>query len=188
MHHPPPYCTLIQCLFSINMQQVLMSMGVIFFSVRMNSVTLCCFIRTSTSDIVPSDCPSAAICHTATKRSGILVGRFNLYCLPPTSASDTVGWHNKIRGITFGEAVINLLHTYSLRWVFLKNDHKRRGVLRRHHHPAMQLVNKQWKEINSTDKQWPDNPQMITRSSGVANRKKEEKNVYPHSGWKRNTK
>jgi len=27
-----------------------------------------------------SDCPSATTCHTATKRNGILAGRFHLYC------------------------------------------------------------------------------------------------------------
>ena len=38
-----------------------------------------CFIHTSMSDTILSDCPSA-ICRIATKRNGILVGRFNLYC------------------------------------------------------------------------------------------------------------
>ena len=38
------------------------------------------FIRTSMSEAIWSGCPSAAICHTATKHYGILVGRFNLYC------------------------------------------------------------------------------------------------------------
>jgi len=41
-----------------------------------------CFICTSVSDIILSDCPSAATCHTATKCNGILTGRFNLYCHP----------------------------------------------------------------------------------------------------------
>ena len=38
------------------------------------------FIHTSMSDDILSDCPSAAICRTATKCNGILVGRFHLYC------------------------------------------------------------------------------------------------------------
>ena len=36
------------------------------------------------SDAVLSDCPSSAICHTATTHNGILVGRFNLYCNTPS--------------------------------------------------------------------------------------------------------
>jgi len=36
-----------------------------------------------------------------TKCNGILAGRFNLYSTPPTSASDIMGQHNKIDGISF---------------------------------------------------------------------------------------
>ena len=43
-------------------------------------MTPLCFICTSTSDTILSDCPSAAICHGATKGIGILLGRFNPYC------------------------------------------------------------------------------------------------------------
>ena len=50
------------------------------FSVWRNSVTYLFFICTSMSDTMLSDCPSAAICHTATTWNRILVGRFNLYC------------------------------------------------------------------------------------------------------------
>ena len=50
-----------------------------FFSTWGNSVPQLCFIHTSMSAIILSDFPSAAICHTATKCNGILVGRFNLY-------------------------------------------------------------------------------------------------------------
>ena len=39
-----------------------------------------CFISTSMSDAILSDCPSAAIRHTATKCNRILLGRFKLYC------------------------------------------------------------------------------------------------------------
>ena len=55
-----------------------MSMGAIF-STWKNSVKLLCFIHT---DTILSDCPSAAICHTARNCNGILVGRFNFYCHP----------------------------------------------------------------------------------------------------------
>ena len=56
-----------------------MSVGA-FFSAWRNSVTHLCFILTSMSDAILSDCPSAAICHTATECNGILVGRFKLCC------------------------------------------------------------------------------------------------------------
>jgi len=46
-----------------------------------NSIPHLCFVCTSMSDTAVSDCPSAAICHTATTWDGVLVGRFHLYCL-----------------------------------------------------------------------------------------------------------
>ena len=52
-----------------------MSVGAIC-SERRNSVAAIFFICTS----IVSECPSAAICHMATKCNGILEGRFNLYC------------------------------------------------------------------------------------------------------------
>ena len=58
-----------------------MSVGAIFSTWR-NSVPHLCFIRTSTPDAILSDCPSAAVWHTATKWNGKLVGRFSLYCHP----------------------------------------------------------------------------------------------------------
>ena len=54
--------------------------GCHFFSARRNSVPQLCFICTSTSNAIVSECPSAAICHTAATCSGILVGRFSLHC------------------------------------------------------------------------------------------------------------
>jgi len=57
-----------------------MSVGAIFSTWR-NSILLICFSHTSMSGTVPSQWPSAAICHTATKCNWILVGRFNFYCL-----------------------------------------------------------------------------------------------------------
>ena len=79
--------------------------GYRFFSTRRNSVTLHCFIHTSVSDAILSDCPSAAICHRATTWNGILAERFNLYC--HTTTICTVGQHHKIEGITFGAALID---------------------------------------------------------------------------------
>jgi len=48
--------------------------------VQRNSMTHLWTKCTLTSDRILSNCPSAAICHTATKCNGIPVGRFNLYC------------------------------------------------------------------------------------------------------------
>ena len=56
-----------------------MSVGTIF-STWTNSVPHLCFIHTSMSDTIVSECPSAAICHTATTWNWISVGRFSLYC------------------------------------------------------------------------------------------------------------
>jgi len=52
-----------------------------------------------------SDCSFAAICPSAIKCNGILMGRFNLYCHPPLSVSDVAGQHNKTGDITFGAAI-----------------------------------------------------------------------------------
>ena len=83
-----------------------MSVGAIFSTWR-NSVSYFCFLWTSVSDAVLSDCPSAVICHMAAKWNGILAGRFSLYRKPPVSASDVAGQHHKIGGITF-----RALHIY----------------------------------------------------------------------------
>ena len=56
-----------------------MSIAVRFFSSWRSSVPHLCFIHISMTDIILSDCPSAAICPMATKCNGILAGRFNLY-------------------------------------------------------------------------------------------------------------
>mgnify|MGYP001852988845 CR=1 FL=1 len=50
------------------------------FSTWRNSTPHLCFIHTSISDVTLSYCPSAAICHVATKCIRTLVGKFNLYC------------------------------------------------------------------------------------------------------------
>lgn len=56
-----------------------MSMGAIF-SARRNLITHLCFIHTSMTDAILSDCSSVAICSTATKANEILLGRFNFHC------------------------------------------------------------------------------------------------------------
>ena len=78
--HVRPHCAHIHCLVSRNIQKasVIVTMDAVFSTWR-NSVPHLCFIHTSTSDTILPDCPSAAICHIATKCNGILVGRDNLY-------------------------------------------------------------------------------------------------------------
>ena len=58
-----------------------MSVGAIFFQHGgRNSVPHFCFICTSMSDTILSECLSADSCHVARECNGVLVGRFNLYC------------------------------------------------------------------------------------------------------------
>jgi len=76
-----------------------MSIGAIL-STRKNSPTHLYFIHTSTLDAVLSDCLSAAICHTAKTRNGMLAGRLTFYS--HTANSGVGDQHNKIRDITFG--------------------------------------------------------------------------------------
>lgn len=54
-------------------------------------------------------CPPAAICHTATKRNGTLVGRFRICAIPPISASDAAGQHDKTGGVSFGASLVHTL-------------------------------------------------------------------------------
>jgi len=79
-HHPLPHYAHIHCLDSTKMQQVSMNVSGCHFSAWRNLVTHLCFIHTSMSDIILTGCPSATICHTATKCHGIVVGMFSLYC------------------------------------------------------------------------------------------------------------
>jgi len=60
-----------------------------FVPQKKHSMTHLCFIYTSMSDTILSDCPSAAIHHTATKCNGILSGRFIFYCY----ISNIFFWH-----------------------------------------------------------------------------------------------
>jgi len=64
------------------------------------------FICTSMSDAILSDCPSAAICHTATTCNGILAGMFNLYCHTTNIHLWLCGRLHKIEGITFRAALV----------------------------------------------------------------------------------
>ena len=66
-------------------------MGAVFSTWR-NSIPHLCFLRTSMSA-----CPSAAICHTATKCNGILVGRFSLYWGIPVYQHLPLTWANRIK-------------------------------------------------------------------------------------------
>jgi len=80
-----------------------MSMGAIFSSWG-NSVTHLCFVCTSVSDTIFSDCPSAATCGMAAMCNRILARRFNFYCRINTL--EVVDQHNQMGGITFWEAFI----------------------------------------------------------------------------------
>lgn len=61
---------------------------------EMSAILFCmahlCFICTSTAGTVLSDCPSSAICHTATKSSRMLLGRFTFRSCEATSV--TILW------------------------------------------------------------------------------------------------
>jgi len=79
-HHPLPHCAHIHCFFSHpRSASFSVCQRVTFFSVWRNEFTHFCFICTSVLDTILTDCPSAAICQTATTWDGILSGRFNLY-------------------------------------------------------------------------------------------------------------
>ena len=69
-----------------------------FFSVWRNLMTHLCFIHTSMSDAILSDCPSAVISHTVTQCKRTLAGRFNLCCHTTNIclASDVMDHNNKM--------------------------------------------------------------------------------------------
>ena len=60
-------------------------------------------MHTFMSDAIVSDCPSAAICHTATNVMEYYQEGSASAAISPTSTSDVVGQGSKIEGITFGE-------------------------------------------------------------------------------------
>ena len=75
-HHPLPHHDHVHSVVSRNIQHASMNASGRHFFL---TVTHLCFISTSTLGAILSDCPSAAICHTASKYNRILVGRFSLY-------------------------------------------------------------------------------------------------------------
>ena len=82
-----------------------MSMGAIL-STRRNSMPHFCFICTSMSDTILSDCPSAAV----TQQQNVMEYWWKgpvAATIPLTSAYAIMGWHNKIGDITVGVALID---------------------------------------------------------------------------------
>jgi len=59
------------------------------------------------SDIILSGYPSAAICHSATNAMEDWWDSSTSTAIPPTSASDVVGHHQKTGGISFGASTID---------------------------------------------------------------------------------
>ena len=108
-HHPTALTSTIWSpeMFS---KSLWMSVGAIF-STWWNSMTHLCFKYTSMSDIILSDCPSAATCCTGTKYNGILTERFNLYYHTTIIHPPLTLWsqHHKIDGIT-----IKAIHVFSI--------------------------------------------------------------------------
>ena len=64
------------------------------------------------SDVILSDCPSAAICHTPQNVMGCWQKGSTSTAISPTSTSDIVGQCDNIRGITLRTAFIAL-------WLFI---------------------------------------------------------------------
>ena len=81
MHHLPPHCAQSQSLVSRNVQQVSMNVTWCHFIPHVEEFNNTPLLHghSSMSDAILSDCPSAAICHTATTWDGMSVGRFNFY-------------------------------------------------------------------------------------------------------------
>ena len=92
-----------KCLESIDECQWVSS-----FSTWRNSIPHLRFIHTSMSDAILSDCPSAAICHTATNVTEYWWEGSTSTAIPPTSVSDVVGRHGKVGGFSFRAALIQM--------------------------------------------------------------------------------
>jgi len=84
-----------------------LSVGTIFSQWR-NSVTHFYFMCSSTSATILSDCPFAAICHTATTCEGILMGNW-VSTSVSLSASDVVGQLHKRGGIILKQPLYHWL-------------------------------------------------------------------------------
>jgi len=102
------HCADTHCLVSINIPQSSINVSGCHSSTWRNSVTHLCFICTSIPDGILSDCPSAAICCTAKKSKGTLVGGFIFYCVPPTSTSGITDQRDKMGGATFGAPLVQM--------------------------------------------------------------------------------
>ena len=74
------HCAHIHHSISINTQQMLVNVNGCHFFCMEDLIPPLCFIHASMTDTILPRCPSAVVCHTATKHNGILVGRFSLYC------------------------------------------------------------------------------------------------------------
>ena len=103
-----------------------MSADVIFSAWR-NLVSHFCIICTSMTDTTVSDCPSAAICHTATTHNRILVGKFNLYC--HTTHLPLMSWTNRTKSeallleqswYIFSIQILIILSVHPMHWKALR--------------------------------------------------------------------
>ena len=96
-HHPLPHCAYIHCLISINLKQALTIVsGQHFFCMKKFSS-----IRTPMSDTIPSDCTSAAICHTRQQNELEYWQEGSAStAIPPTCAAHVMSKHNTIGGIS----------------------------------------------------------------------------------------
>jgi len=99
-HHPPPHCANTHWFISINIQQVSINdCGCHFF---LNEGIQ---QHTFGSYTLPSFCQTAPLLPSVTQQQNVMeywqVGS-NSTATPPTSASDAVDTHNKMRGITIG--------------------------------------------------------------------------------------
>ena len=84
-----------------------------FFCAWRNSILPLCFIHTSMSDTILSDCSSAAISLHTTKCNRILVECSTSPAIPQTSASDVVRQHKKTGSTTFRAT---LVHSKVISW------------------------------------------------------------------------
>jgi len=103
MPHPLPPCAHSHCLDTINIQQEWMPMGAIF-SIWWNSVTHLCFIHTSMSE-------TASLLPSVTQQQHVMEYWWEgaaSTAIPPTSASDVIGQHHKIGGITLRAALVGI--------------------------------------------------------------------------------
>ena len=106
--HSLTHCAHIHHLISIRVQQVLMNLsGWNFFHIAIQ-------LHPFASYVLPHQMPFSQTVHllpSVTKKQyvTILVGRFHLYCHTTDIASDIVGQHDKIGGITFGATLICFL-------------------------------------------------------------------------------